>query len=61
VRRRTVLALSVDWFIGMARPVGNLIGNSVAAVVVAAWEGDLDRATATQVPDGAEFVDVTAG
>lgn len=38
------LVLSIDWFIGMARAVGNLIGNCVATVVVAAWEGDLDRA-----------------
>jgi len=56
-----VLVLSVDWFIGMARALGNLIGNCVATVVVAAWEGDLDRAKATQVLDGAELVDVTAG
>src|SRR5271170_6359440 len=33
-----VLVLSVDWFIGIARAVGNLIGNCVATVVVAAWE-----------------------
>jgi aerobic C4-dicarboxylate transport protein len=39
-----VLILSVDWFVGMARATGNLIGNCVATVVVAAWEGDLDRA-----------------
>jgi aerobic C4-dicarboxylate transport protein len=56
-----VLVLSVDWFIGMARAVGNLIGNCVATVVVAAWEGDLDRAEAHEVLDGAEMVDVTAG
>jgi len=56
-----VLVLSVDWFIGMVRALGNLIGNCVATVVVAAWEGDLDRAKATQVLDGAELVDVTAG
>jgi len=56
-----VLVLSVDWFIGIARALGNLIGNCVATVVVAAWEGDLDRAKATQVLDGAELVDVTAG
>ena len=56
-----VLVLSVDWFIGMARAVGNLIGNCVATVVVAAWEGDLDRATAAKVLDGGEMVDVTAG
>jgi len=56
-----VLVLSVDWFIGMARAVGNLTGNCVATVVVAAWEGDLDRAKAAKVLDGAELVDVTAG
>ncbi|MCA6121081.1 dicarboxylate/amino acid:cation symporter [Bradyrhizobium sp. WSM 1704] len=56
-----VLVLSVDWFIGMARAVGNLIGNCVATVVVAAWEGDLDREQARRVLDGAETVDVTTG
>src|SRR3984893_7531539 len=56
-----VLVLSVDWFIGMARALGNLIGNCVAAVVVAAWEGDLDRAKAAKVLAGDELVDVTAG
>jgi aerobic C4-dicarboxylate transport protein len=56
-----VLVLSVDWFIGMARALGNLIGNCVATVVVAAWEGDLDYARAEQVLDGAEVVDVTTG
>ena len=56
-----VLVLSVDWFIGMARAVGNLTGNCVATVVVAAWEGDLDRAKAAKVLEGGELVDVTAG
>ena len=56
-----VLVLSVDWFIGMARAMGNLIGNCVATVVVAAWEGDLDRAKAAKVLEGGELVDVTAG
>ena len=56
-----VLVLSVDWFIGMARALGNLIGNCVATVVVAAWEGDLDRNKAAQVLAGEELVDVTAG
>jgi aerobic C4-dicarboxylate transport protein len=56
-----VLVLSVDWFIGMARALGNLIGNCVATVVIAAWEGDLDRDTAKHVLDGEELVDVTAG
>lgn len=56
-----MLVLSVDWFIGMARAVGNLIGNCVATVVVAAWEGDLDHAKAAKVLEGGELVDVTAG
>src|ERR1700732_5049095 len=56
-----VLVLSVDWFIGMARALGNLIGNCVATVVVAAWEGDLDRAQAQHVLNRDELVDVTAG
>jgi aerobic C4-dicarboxylate transport protein len=56
-----VLVLSVDWFIGMARALGNLIGNCVATVVIASWEGDLDHATATRVLDGNERVDVTTG
>lgn len=43
------------------RAVGNLIGNCVATVVVAAWEGDLDRAKAAKVLEGGELVDVIAG
>lgn len=49
-----VLVLSVDWFVGMARACGNLIGNCVATVVIAAWEGDLDRAQAARVLNGEE-------
>jgi aerobic C4-dicarboxylate transport protein len=56
-----VLVLSVDWFIGMARALGNLIGNCVATVVIAAWEKDLDHARAKQVLGGSVTVDVTAG
>jgi aerobic C4-dicarboxylate transport protein len=44
-----VLVLSIDWFIGMARALGNLIGNCVATVVVAAWEKELDVAQAKAV------------
>jgi len=47
-----VLVLSVDWFMGIARALGNLIGNCVAAVVVAAWDGDIDRTRAYAVLDG---------
>ncbi|MGC5778456.1 dicarboxylate/amino acid:cation symporter [Methylobacterium sp. NFXW15] len=47
-----VLVLSIDWFVGIARALGNLIGNCVATVVIAAWEGDIDRVQARQVLDG---------
>jgi aerobic C4-dicarboxylate transport protein len=56
-----VLVLSVDWFIGMARALGNLIGNCVATVVIAAWERELDHERAKRVLDGNVVVDVTAG
>ncbi len=55
-----VLVLSVDWFIGMARALGNLVGNCVATIVVAAWEGELDRARARRVLDGLDPVDGAA-
>ncbi|GKT02349.1 C4-dicarboxylate transporter DctA [Acidovorax sp. SUPP3434] len=47
-----VLVLSVDWFMGIARAVGNLIGNCVATVAIASWEGDIDRSRAHAVLDG---------
>ncbi|WP_026621018.1 aerobic C4-dicarboxylate transport protein (plasmid) [Ensifer sp. WSM1721] len=47
-----VLVLSVDWFVGIARALGNLIGNCVAAVVIAVWEGDIDREQAHRVLNG---------
>jgi aerobic C4-dicarboxylate transport protein len=54
-----VLVLSVDWFIGMARALGNLIGNCVATVVIAAWEKDLNVPLARQVLAGNVTVDLT--
>jgi aerobic C4-dicarboxylate transport protein len=58
-----VLVLSVDWFMGIARALGNLIGNCVATVAVAAWEGDIDRVKAQQVLDGEpqEVFDIEEG
>ena len=47
-----VLILPVDWFVGIARALVNLLGNCVATVVVAAWEGDLDRERARRVLNG---------
>lgn len=43
-----VLLVAIDWFIGIARSVGNLAGNCVAPVVIAAWEGQLDHDRARQ-------------
>jgi aerobic C4-dicarboxylate transport protein len=50
--------LSVDWFVGIARAVGNLTGNCVATVVVAAWENDLDLAKARKVLDAGEAEEI---
>ncbi len=55
-----VLVLSIDWFVGMARALGNLIGNCVATVVIAAWEDDLDAPLARQVLAGEVTVDIVA-
>jgi aerobic C4-dicarboxylate transport protein len=55
-----VLVLSIDWFIGMARALGNLIGNCVATVVIGAWEHDLDVPLARRVLAGEIQVDLTA-
>jgi DAACS family dicarboxylate/amino acid:cation (Na+ or H+) symporter/aerobic C4-dicarboxylate transport protein len=46
-----VLLLGVDRFINEARAVTNLIGNGVATIAVASWEGALDRSTAVRVLD----------
>lgn len=37
-----MLLLGVDRFLNEARAVTNLIGNGVATIVVARWEGALD-------------------
>ena len=38
------LILGIDRFMSEARALTNFIGNGVATVVVARWEGALDRA-----------------
>ena len=38
------LILGVDRFMSEARALTNIVGNGVAALVVARWEGDLDQA-----------------
>jgi len=43
---------------GIARALGNLIGNCVATVAVAAWEGDIDRERAHAVLDGQDVAPI---
>jgi aerobic C4-dicarboxylate transport protein len=47
-----VLVLSVDWFVGIARAVGNLVGNCIATIVVGAVTGGLDVAKAKRTLAG---------
>lgn len=46
------LILGIDRFMSEARALTNLIGNAVAVVVVAAWEGEFDLPHATRVLAG---------
>jgi len=59
-----VLLLGVDRFLNEARAVTNLIGNGVATIVVARWEGALDIGRARAVLDdrrsGFSLVDAPA-
>ena len=47
-----VLLLGVDRFLNEARAVTNLIGNGIATLAVARWEGEIDMATAQKALDG---------
>jgi aerobic C4-dicarboxylate transport protein len=47
-----VLLLGVDRFLNEARAVTNLIGNGVATLAVARWEGALDRNRTRAILDG---------
>ena len=38
-----VFMLSIDWFVGIARALGNLLGNCVATMVIASCEKDIDK------------------
>lgn len=50
-----VLVLSVDWFMGIARALGNYLGNCVATVAVASWTGDIDKARAHRILNGEDL------
>lgn len=46
------LVLGVDKFMAECRALTNFIGNSVATIVVAAWEGELDRSRMAETLGG---------
>lgn len=50
-----VLVLSVDWFMGIARALGNYLGNCVATIAVASWVGDIDKERARRILDGEQL------
>jgi aerobic C4-dicarboxylate transport protein len=51
------LIIGVDRFMSEARALTNLVGNSVATVVIAKWEGALDTARMRRVLDGETVLD----
>jgi aerobic C4-dicarboxylate transport protein len=52
-----VLLLGVERFVNAARAMVNIIGNSVAAIVVAKWEGAFNAEQAALVFDGHNSTD----
>ena len=54
------LLVGVDRFMSEARAITNLIGNAVATVVVARWEGAIDMGHARRVLDGEDGVESAA-
>jgi DAACS family dicarboxylate/amino acid:cation (Na+ or H+) symporter/aerobic C4-dicarboxylate transport protein len=46
------LLLGVERFVNAARAVTNLIGNGIATITVARWEGAFDEVKAAAVLDG---------
>jgi aerobic C4-dicarboxylate transport protein len=46
------LLLGVDRFMSEMRALTNLVGNGVATIVVAKWEGELDEGKMTRILDG---------
>jgi aerobic C4-dicarboxylate transport protein len=47
-----VLIIGVDWFMAEARAMTNMVGNSVATIVIARWENEFNRETALRVLNG---------
>jgi aerobic C4-dicarboxylate transport protein len=52
------LLLGVDRFMSEARAVTNLIGNAVATMVIARWDGALDLARARRILDGEQPIEI---
>jgi aerobic C4-dicarboxylate transport protein len=52
------LLLGVDRFMSEARAITNLIGNAVATMVIARWDGALDLARARRILDGAQPIEI---
>ena len=55
-----MLIFGIDKFMSECRALTNMIGNSVATVVVAKWEGVLDRERARAVLDGDDVDELAA-
>ncbi len=51
------LLLGVDRFMSEARAITNLIGNAVATMVIARWNGALDLPRARRILDGHPVAD----
>ena len=51
------LLLRVDRFMSEMRTVVNLVGNGVATIVIAKWEGQFDSAQAQRMLNGAAWED----
>jgi aerobic C4-dicarboxylate transport protein len=55
------LLLGVDRFMSEARAITNLIGNAVATMVIAKWDGALDLARARRLLNGEPAAPVSEG
>ena len=44
-----LLILAVDHFLDMGRSATNVVGNAVASVIVAKWEGGLDMVEPAEI------------
>ncbi|MGY0232018.1 C4-dicarboxylate transporter DctA [Longispora urticae] len=54
------LLVGIDRFMSEARALTNLVGNGVATMVIARWQGELDTARFREVLDRPELIDVDA-